>query len=928
MELSDLSTHFGDLLQHFVLRAHRSAGQLAELTGVPLKTIQSWLEGRVARPRDWRGILTVAAALNLTRSEVNRLLDAANHRSLEELSSFIRAAQEQQMLDLLVRWETLESPIVSTASSVNPDAVFQAVPAPARMVGRDRELTQLKQLIRAGKQICMLLGMPGVGKTALAAQAAYELRTEFTDGVLWAQVDKSDTMSILYSFAYAFGREVSEFQDVETRSAVVRDVLAKKKCLIVLDSTYQTEEIHLLRPPSTSPSVVLITTTNRRILDTEAAVIELQPFDGPQRAAGLAFFADLPLDPTAGEAVQALEKMIDLVGGLPLALRIIASDLTQSSYLSAAEYYDYLYDERTRLENLSDWQETSKDVRASFEMSYNRLPTTLKTLFCSLAVFKKAEFSVEAAAAVMQMPLPKMKKALSQLEALSLIEPYAVRDRSWLAVEPAGASGHLERYRLHTLLFIFVTEKLAALQTDYHAHALGYYRQYVQRHQQQNALIALEWENIAALVDWGATLAVVDQFLLTLEALTLPHIGVVGFLDARGYWRQAHHWFVRALHLGQEDGFLLAQLHFKRGFFALRLAFSSEAETHLQQAAHLLSGLADDEIYALYRSYVCEALAQWWMSRDRQQALAWSERGVNALAHVQSAMAQHQRGYLLIRHGTILAQRGDLAVGQQLIEEAFTLLPEEPTAARISGLLSLGNIFDIQGDTERARHCWLEGVQAAEALADYRRLAGLWLNLAIQAEEQGQFAACEEFNERALQRYRQIGDQDGEGRVLSNLAFNYLRQEKFAQAWPYLAEAARLTATYALPDLEVHVKTNYARYYLLQGHLAQAEAFLAEAQALSAQIEESETLSEITRLQAQVALQQGDYATALTLIDTSLAAADDQGSEAGLGWGVKGEILSRQGQVAESHTAFQQSIELLARYPFDQAKVRAVWADC
>ena len=921
MDIAELPSHFGDLLHYFVQREHRSAGQLAEITQVPLKTMQSWLEGRVTRPRDWKSILIVAGALNLTRTEVDRLLNAANHKGLEELSSFIRAAQERPLLDLLVNWETVTAKAALTPVITNPEAVFQAVPAPAQLYGRDLALAQLKQAVRAGKQICILQGMPGVGKTALAAKAAYELRAEFPDGVLWAQVDKSDTMSILYSFAYAFGREVSEFQDLETRSAVVRDVLAKKKCLIVLDSTYQTEEIHLLRPPSTSPSVVLITTTNRRVLDAEATLIELQPFGGPQRAAGLAFFADLPVSAATSEEAQALEKMIDLVGGLPLALRIIASDLAQSSYLSAVEYYDYLFDERTRLENLSDWQETSKDVRASFEMSYNRLPTTLKTLFCSLAVFKKAEFSVEAAAAVMQMPLPKMKKALAQLEALSLIEPYAVRDRTWLAVDQPVAHSYLERYRLHTLLFIFVTEKLAALQADYHARALAYYGHYVQRNHTHNALLALEWENIADLLNWGAALPVAAPFLPLLEALTLPQIGVVGFLDARGYWRQAHHWLACALQPGQADRFLLARLHFKCGFFALRLALAT-AETHLQQAAQLLSGLAEDEAHALYHSYVCETLAQWWMSRDRQQALAWSEWGVNALAHVRSATAQHQRGYLLIRHGTILAQRGELAAGQQLIEDAFALLPEEPSAARISGLLSLGNIFDIQGDTERARHCWLEGVQAAQALADYRRLAGLWLNLAIQAEEQGQFAQCEEFNERALQLYRQIGDIDGEGRVLSNLAFNYLRQEKFAQAWPYLEEAARVTADHALHDLEVHVKANYARYYLLQGHLAQAEAFLAQAQALSEQIEESETLSEITRLQAQVALQQGDYTTALTLIEASLAAADDQGSEAGLGWGVKGEILMRQGHVAEAKVAFQRSLKLLDDYPFDLAVVK------
>jgi tetratricopeptide (TPR) repeat protein len=930
MSALELPTHFGDLLQYFAQREHRSAGQLAEITAVPLKTIQSWLEGRVERPRDWRGILFIAAALNLARAEVDLLLKVANHRGIEEISSLVRASQEKQLLELLVQWETTPAstpaptPTMNTLIVANQAAVFQAVPAPVHIYGRTVEFARLKQVLRSSKQICILQGMPGVGKTALAAKAALELRDDFPDGVLWAQVDKSDTMSILYSFAYAFGREVNEFQDLETRSAAVRDVLARKKCLIVLDSTYQTDEIHLLRPPDTSPSVVLITTTNRRVLDAEAEVIELQPFGGQQRTAGLEFFANLPASQDV-EETEALTKIIDLVGGLPLALRIIASDLAQSSYLSAVEYYDYLYDERTRLENLSDWQEASKDVRASFEMSYNRLPTMLKTLFCSLAVFKKAEFSVEAAAAVVPMPIPKMKKALAQLEALSLIEPYTIRDRAWLAVDDAATSPYLERYRLHTLLFIFVTEKLAALQADYHERALGYYSHYVQRHHNHYATVALEWENIAHLVNWGANAPIVDKFLPLLEALTLPHIGVVGFLDARGYWRQAHQWLVRALSMVQADYFLHARLHFRRGLFALRLALVEEAETHLQQAEELLADLAEGEEQALYRAYVCETFAQLWMTRNRQTAVVWSERGVALLRHFQSTTAQHQRGYLLIRHGTILAQRGDLAAAHQLLEEAFILLPATPTAARISGLLTLGNIYDLKGQANQARDCWLHGVTLAEALGDNRRLAGLWLNLAIQAEELGNFAACAEYNQKALDLYQRIGDIDGEGRVLSNLAFTYLRQEQPDAALPYLQAAEQLVKIHPLADLAIHVYINYARWHLLHANLAQAHQLLEQAHDLSDQLGESEALAEIFRISAQVALQQQEYQQALRLIEKALTAGDEQSSEAGLSWGLKGEILRKLGETEQAQSAFQHSIELLTRYPFDQAKVQEAW---
>src|SRR5260370_13553520 len=69
-----------------------------------------------------------------------------------------------------------------------------AIPLPpsgnARLVGRDELLAGLKQHLSAEAQptLVALNGLPGVGKTALAIDLAYdpEVRACFQDGVLWA----------------------------------------------------------------------------------------------------------------------------------------------------------------------------------------------------------------------------------------------------------------------------------------------------------------------------------------------------------------------------------------------------------------------------------------------------------------------------------------------------------------------------------------------------------------------------------------------------------------------------------------------------------------------------------------------------------------------------------------------------------------------
>jgi predicted ATPase len=121
---------------------------------------------------------------------------------------------------------------------------FQVIADLPHFAGRKHEIAALKQALLAAPPVslCSLHGMAGVGKTALATHLAYQLRPYFPDGVLWARLDNADTLSILSSFARTYGVDVADYKNLESRSRVVRELLAPKRVLIILDNVETSEQ--------------------------------------------------------------------------------------------------------------------------------------------------------------------------------------------------------------------------------------------------------------------------------------------------------------------------------------------------------------------------------------------------------------------------------------------------------------------------------------------------------------------------------------------------------------------------------------------------------------------------------------------------------------------------------------------------------------
>jgi hypothetical protein len=152
----------------------------------------------------------------------------------------------------------------SHRTRVSAPMYFLAPAPPAPFVGREEELELVVRLLSASEPAAVAIasGLGGVGKTALAAKAAEELSAHFVDGVLWARLEGGDSGPVLAHFIRCLNpvglwpENVATVRDLSLR---FREIVASRRCLIVLDDVRTSEEIETFFPPG-SGSRLLYTT--------------------------------------------------------------------------------------------------------------------------------------------------------------------------------------------------------------------------------------------------------------------------------------------------------------------------------------------------------------------------------------------------------------------------------------------------------------------------------------------------------------------------------------------------------------------------------------------------------------------------------------------------------------------------------------------
>lgn len=809
-----------DVLSAFVNRSGYTAGQLARLSGIPKPTIVNWIDGRVRRPRTVDDLLRLALVLHLDAADASRLLRSAGHPALDDLRLAADQTGNAERLALLDNWRQPAVRALQATTAVPP---FQAPADLPTFVGRAAEREALHRALTAAAHSTLysIQGMGGVGKTALAAHVAYALRRHFVDGVLWADVNASDTLAILHTFAAAYGVDVSQYRDAGSRSRVVRELLANKRALMVLDNVERSDQVLPLLPPTGACAVLITTRRHDLAVARRAQRFLLHPF-APETDESLTLFATVLGEERVAAERPLFVELAQLLGHLPLAVDIAAARLAYEPGWQVANFLQRVRQTQRRLVELA-YEDQS--VRLSFSVSYQTLTPTVQQLFAALGLFQGEDFSDVAAAALTELPLETAQDGLRRLFAMSLVLPGR-----------AGVYGR-SRYRLHPLLRAFAQAQLrtAANESLAQTETAGRYITYFidRAAHRKHRFDWLEWAlpDVQQAIRWAVETERPDDAVRGVNAL-------YPLLEARGWYEAAD----AQLTLAQQQAALLDPVS----------AQTAPARLHL---LHHCGRLADR------RGRYIEAESQY----EAALALARTQEDPKSLSQILRAL------------GTLAARRGDYVLADAYYKEGLGLARAlgygNPTSNFLRGL---GVQAYIQGHFPRAEAFYEEGLalmDVGEADAQDARVVGgkLW-GLGFLAREQQDFAQAQAYYEQSLALAQQISNQERVIVLLRSLAGLAWDQQQAAQAADYNADALRLARDLGHRWLVARCLSERGEIQLALAAYTEAEAAFRELYELARIVQSQELIAAGLFGLARVAAQAGEQETAVSYAQQSLDA--------------------------------------------------------
>jgi predicted ATPase/serine/threonine protein kinase len=611
-----------------------------------------------------------------------------------------------------------------------------AVPdPPTPLIGRDRELRQVVELLRQQHvRMVTLTGPGGSGKTRLAIEVAHALREDLPGGVVFVSLAAvRDPQLVVPSISRELiGKECT----LDGLIHGAREASAEGELLLVIDNFEQVVEAApaLGELAAACPGVELLV-TSRALLhlsgehELPVRPLELPPPDEdplPEELAtvpAVAFFLerarvavpDFVIDEENASAVAELCRRVD---GLPLALELAAPRLRTMSPQAILERLESRMSILTR--GSRDLPDRQRTLRGALEWSYGLLGAGERRVLRRLAIFVDG-FTLEAAEAVCD-PFARLRPGV--LEAVeSLLDQSLVTRVGVFDGEPRF--GMLETVREHALERMREEEDVDALAKAHAAYFVVLAEEAGQAFASEDSrrwrgVVGRERGNLDAALAWARS-ADEGEWGLRMATSLFP------------FWE-----------LG--EGLAHGQRH-----------LAALVELPSVQRPSALRGRA------LFSAAVLSRLS----SPAAEVDLPYFQRSLEVYRAIGDPAGQ---AVVLNAIGIRLTDAEDFAAARACFEECLELwrgIGENLGGAQ--ALSNLAHVLRVQGDPEQGVRLYREAEDTFRRLGDEVSAAWQLSHLADIAREQGDPGA-RQLLDRALTAFRELDQDWGVATVLSDLA--------------------------------------------------------------------------------------------------------------------------------------------------------------
>lgn len=759
-----------------------------------------------------------------------------------------------------------------------PDALPSTVPPPQNLpqqpalVGRRAELRNLTSMItddgaQSGPVLSVeaVSGMAGVGKTALVVATAHLLADRYPDGQLYvdlrgharAQEPLTARAALAVLLRLLGAPAFSIPAELEGRTALWRTMLAERRVVIVLDDAAGPEQVVPLLP-SGSPSLTII--ASRRHLTGVPQALSV-PLDVLSKEDAVRLFRGFAGEERTRDTAET-ERVVRLCGYLPLAIELVAHRFRARPSWTLGVLAARLARSPGRLAEIRTADQEQEMTRA-FALSYRTLTAQQRTAFRRLGLHPGADFTADAAAALLGFPPDTTERLLEGLLACHLL------------MEPEP-----DRYRYHDLLREYAfglcstedgepeRQQAVTRLTDFYVAAADLadrvaYPRRVRLDPPALAPMSLPtFPDSAAARSW---LAVERGNLLAVEDHTRRDgapdraarlaCSLAGFLQAECYWQAAKKLLGYAVaHLDQaadEPALCHALIDLSAAYASI--GSYAEASEAGERALHLAGTLGDEPAEA-------EALRvlgtlNWHLGENRK-----------ALVLLQKSLA--------IR--SISGDVWDRARSRNNIAVALLLLGERGRALRhfrnalggfreagdeTSSAKTLNNIGELQmqaGEFAAARRSFEESLSFLEAAGSRYDRATVRRNLAESLTESGESVAALIILGETLSQFLSLGDRKSQAETLVGIGEAHWRLGDVDASVRYCLEALRIAQAIGAARHEVQALCRLGRAYFADGRLGTATDSLRAAVAIAARTHDLDEETAARTLLAEVRIAAGD----------------------------------------------------------------------
>ncbi|MFJ4653080.1 tetratricopeptide repeat protein [Nocardia sp. NPDC088792] len=688
-------------------------------------------------------------------------------------------------------------------------------------VGRQEQRAELRrrvaeQLAANRPAVHVINGLAGMGKTALARNVVTEHAERYPDGWIWEDLrghsegrTPRTTNGVLEQLLLRIGVQPETIEpDQPRRAERWRAEMRDRRMLIVFDNVLESRQVRDLLPHSPG-SFVLITSRRNLTGLAGAAPLQLNAMARAEAEELLVKLSHLP----PGYDVDAVRRILETAGRLPLALRLIAGQLAHGGpgMLAAADRDFQQLTERLKnaptteespaADILARFSAEGETLRAAFELSYQRLPDPeLRRAVRLLGWFPGAEITAETLGAMADLSPEASYALIRRIFEVGLLEPAV-----------GGPTG--QRYRIHDVTRLF-TRVQASIEDLPGEHATAIARLVRYSLQVAKSLTAPRPFEVAGSFpsppwpDPSEEAARAREWLTREREMLLGCVRATAsgtqtgelarllafHLSGLGHWGDARWLFRRALGIARDDGDRIVECDVLFGLGTVhRLAFDYETAMKCFKEAHEIAYAERDDLRRVSARWgyaeVTRLIGDYDSSREAYGevlAIARDLRNpkfegdaLRGLGHIErmrgdpgqarvlydEALAiairihnRYSRGWSLWGIGNISRVQGHFDIARAELTEADEIgLEIEDPLLHADAMRGMGHICRDLGDLDRAQGLYSDSLHVARRAGDPHGEADAWRALGGIAATLGKRHRAGEFLRKSLALYRSMG---------------------------------------------------------------------------------------------------------------------------------------------------------------------------